>query len=268
MIDNNALRVYGFVLQGNVWRFDINNNIGAAGYDALRLIILADGSGVAQPITARPEIGECNGFPVVFAGTGRYLGSSDLANTQQQSFYAVKDNLDATTLSSPRTAGSHFVQQTEANGTCPVGTSTSICTTGQKVRTSSNNSVAFVTDNGWFLDFPDTGERDNSDPTLALGTLAFNTNVPNTSACTVGGYSFRYFLNYCTGAPVSTAGTVVAVSLGNALATRPVIVRLPNNTIVELTRLSDGTTVTSNVPIGAGSGTTRRVSWRELVNDQ
>ncbi|MDD5176748.1 MAG: PilC/PilY family type IV pilus protein [Sterolibacterium sp.] len=267
MTDNTALRVYGGDLLGNVWRFDINNTVGAAGYDAQRLVTLVDGSGSPQPITAKPELGECNGYPVVFVGTGRYLGTSDLANAQQQSFYAVKDNLDATSLSNPRSAGSHFVLQTEANTTCPSGTSASICSTGQSVRTSSNNPVTFLSDNGWYLDFPDTRERDNTDPTLALGTLAFNTNIPSSSACSVGGYSFRYFLNYCTGAPISTAGTIVAVSLGDALATRPVIVSLPNNTVVELTRLSDGTTVTSNVPIG-GDGTMRRVSWRELVNDQ
>jgi len=268
MTDNTAQRVYGGDLLGNVWRIDINNNVGAGGYDAQRLITLVDPGGMAQPITVRPEIGDCNGNAVVFVGTGRYLGATDLADTQQQSFYAVKDSLGATSLGSPRSAGNHFVQQTETNATCPAGTSSSICTTGQSVRTSSSNTVSFATDNGWYLDFPDSGERDNSDPTLALGTLAFNTNIPNSSACTVGGYSFRYFLNYCTGAPVSTAGNVVAVSLGNALATRPVIVRLPNNTIVELTRLSDGTTVTSNVPIGSGAATIRRVSWRELVNDQ
>lgn len=268
MTDNTGLRVYGGDMLGNVWRFDINNNVGASGYDAQRLITLVDAGGTAQPITTRPELGECSSNAVIFVGTGRYLGATDLANTQQQSFYAVKDVLGSASIGSPRSAGNLFIQQTETNTTCPAGTSSSICTTGQSVRTSSSNTVSFATDNGWYLDFPDSGERDNSDPTLALGTLAFNTNVPNSSACTVGGYSFRYFLNYCTGAPVSTAGSVVAVSLGNALATRPVIVRLPNNTIVELSRLSDGTTVTSNVPIGSGAATTRRVSWRELVNDQ
>jgi type IV pilus assembly protein PilY1 len=268
MTDNRALRVYGGDLLGNVWRFDINNNVGASGYEAMRLITLTDAGSTTQPITVRPEIGECNGSAVVFVGTGRYLGATDLASTQQQSFYAIKDALNASSLGSPRSGGSLFVAQTETTTTCPSGTSTSICTAGQSVRTSSSNPVSFATDNGWYLDFPDSGERDNSDPTLALGTLAFNTNVPNSSACTVGGYSYRYFLNYCTGAPVSTAGTVVAVTLGNALATRPVIVRLPNNTIVELSRLSDGTTVTSNVPIGSGSASVRRVSWRELVDDQ
>ncbi|MCX7174335.1 MAG: PilC/PilY family type IV pilus protein, partial [Proteobacteria bacterium] len=268
MNDNTALRVYGGDLLGNVWRFDINNSVGAAGYDAQLLVTVVDGSGNPQPLTAKPEIGDCSGTAVVFAGTGRYLGASDLANTQQQSFYAIKDGLGSTTLTNPRSAGSHFISQAETTTTCPSGTSSSICTTGQSVRTSTNGPVNFTTDNGWYIDFPASGERANTDPTLALGTIAFNTNIPNSSACTVGGNSFRYFLNYCTGAPVSTAGTVVAVSLGNALATRPVIVRLPNNTIVELTRLSDGTTVTSNVPIGSGALVTRRVSWRELVNDQ
>ena len=268
MNDNTAVRVYGGDLLGNVWRFDINNNVGTAGYDAQRIVTLVDGSGNPQPMTAKPEIGDCSGTAVVFAGTGKYLGASDLANTQQQSFYAIKDGLGSTVLTNPRASGSHFIPQIETNTTCPSGTSTSICNTGQSVRTSTSDPVSFTTDNGWYIDFPDSGERANTDPTLALGTIAFNTNIPNSSACTVGGNSFRYFLDYCTGAPVSTAGGVVAVSLGNALATRPVIVRLPNNTIVELTRLSDGTTVTSNVPISPGAVATRRVSWRELVNDQ
>ena len=268
MNDNSAVRIYGGDLLGNVWRFDVNNNVGAAGFDAQRLVTLVDGSGNPQPLTAKPEIGDCSGTAVVFTGTGRYLGASDLANTQQQTFYAIKDGLGSTALTNPRASGSRFIPQVETSTTCPPGTSTSICNTGQSVRTSTSDPVNFNTDNGWYIDFPNSGERANTDPTLALGTIAFNTNIPNSSACTVGGNSFRYFLDYCTGAPVSTAGSVVAVSLGNALATRPVIVRLPNNTIVELTQLSDGTTVTSNVPIGAGGIVTRRVSWRELVNDQ
>lgn len=268
MNDNTAKQVYGGDMLGNVWRFDVNNTIGAGGYDAQLLVTLLDSSSNPQPITAKPEIGLCDDKTVVFVGTGRYLGTSDLSSTQQQSFYAIKDNLDTTTLTNPRGGGSGFIQQTQTSTTCPLGTSTSICTTGQSVRTSTSNDVDFATDNGWYFNFPDSGERDNTDPTLALGTLAFNTNTPNANACTVGGTSFRYFVNYCTGAPVSTAGAVVGVSLGNALATRPVIVRLPNNTIVELTRMSDGTTITSNVPIGSGAGTTRRVSWRELQTEQ
>lgn len=273
MVDNTALRVYGGDLLGNVWRFDINGDIGAAGKDAQRLVTLyGDTSGtVPQPITAKPEVGDCNGKKMVFVGTGRYLGQTDIDVVPgQQSFYGIKDNLDTTTYTNPQTSASGFIQQTLTNTTCPVGASSSICTIGQSVRTSSNKTVNLASDKGWYLNFPDPGERDNTDPTLGLATLGFNTNVPTTSSCEIGGYSYRYFLNYCTGAPVGSVGTssVVSVKLGNALATRPVFVRLPSNAIVELTRLSDGTTLTSDVPIGPGIAPTRRVSWRELTNDQ
>ena len=269
--DNTALRAYGGDMLGNLWRFDINDNVGAAGYDAQLLVTLyADVAGtVTEPITTRPELGDVGGVAVVFVGTGSFLGVGDLSDTTQQTFYGVKDTLGTTTHTNPKAAGSNFVQQIVTNGTCPAGSPPTICSTGQAVRTSTSNTVNFATNNGWYVSLPDSGERANTDPTLALGTLGFTTNIPNTNACTAGGYSYRYLLDYRTGAPVSTSTTgVSAIKLGNALSTRGVFVRLPNNTVVQLTRLSDGTTVTTNVPIGTGIGPTRRVSWRELIQDQ
>jgi type IV pilus assembly protein PilY1 len=273
--DNTVRMIYGGDLYGNLWRFDVNGDLGASGYDAQLLATFRGPSPASnvQPITAKPQVGDVSGNLVIYVGTGSYLGTADLTDTSMQSIYALKDTLPATSTPStaiygvPRTFGG-FVQQTQTNTVCPAGSPPSICITGQLVRTSSSNVVNFASDNGWFLDLPDSGERANTDPTLGLGTLGFTTNVPNSSACTVGGYSYRYFLDYRTGAAVSTSTTkVVAAKLGNALATRPVYVRLPNNTIVELTRLSDGTTVTSNVPIGNAAGATRRVSWRELISE-
>ena len=270
-VDNTALRAYGGDMLGNLWRFDINDNIGAPGYDAQRLVTYyANTAGtVTQPITAKPELGLCGNTPLVFVGTGSLLGASDLSDLTQQTFYAVKDKLDTTPFSNPQPLGSGFVQQVLTNGTCPAGSPATVCTLGEQVRTSTSNPVNYATDNGWFMNLPDPGERDNTDPTLALGTLGWITNIPNTSACTAGGYSYRYLVDYCTGAPVSTSTTgVSAIKLGNALSTRGVFVRLPNNTVVQLTRLSDGTTMTTNVPIGAGAAATRRISWRELIQDQ
>lgn len=269
--DNTALRAYGGDMLGNLWRFDINGNLGAAGYDAQLLTTFYTSSAgtTTQPVTTRPELGDVGGVAVVFVGTGRYLGATDLTDTTQQTFYAVKDSLGTTTFSNPKGASTTFVSQTLTSTTCPAGSPATICTTGQAVRTSTSNTVNLATNGGWYIDLPDSGERANTDPTLALGTLGFTTNVPNTSACTAGGYSYRYLLDYRTGAPVSTSTTGVSViRLGSALATRGVFVRLPNNTVVQLTRLSDGTTMTTNVPIGAGVGPTRRVSWRELIQDQ
>ncbi len=270
-LDNTSMRAYGGDLLGNLWRFDINGNIGAAGYDAqLLTTFYANAAGsVTQPITTRPELGDVGGTAVVFVGTGRFLGVSDLSDTTQQTFYAVKDTLGTTTYSNPQAATSNFVQQVVTTTTCPAGSPTTICTTGQQVRVSTAKAVNFATNNGWYVNLPDSGERSNTDPTLALGTLGFTTNVPNNSACTAGGYSWRYVLDYRTGAPVSTSTTgITAVALGNALATRGVFVRLPNNVIIQLTRLSDGTTMTTNVPIGAGVAPIRRISWRELIQEQ
>jgi|CXWL01.1.fsa_nt_gi type IV pilus assembly protein PilY1 len=269
--DNTSLRAYGGDLLGNVWRFDINNSYGTAGYDAQKLVTLtSDVAGsVPQPITTKPEIGDVNGTPVVYVGTGRYLATSDLTDTQQQSFYALKDTLDTATLPNPRAAGSTFIKQDLTITTCPAGSPTTICSAGQIVRTSTSKTVTFPGNAGWYIDLPDSKERANTDPTLALGTLGFTTNVPNVSACTAGGTSFRYLLDYRSGAPLSTSTTGVSgIQLGSALATRAVFVRLPNNTVVQLTRMSDGTTLTTNVPISAGGAGTRRVSWRELIQDQ
>ena len=268
MSDNTALRVYGGDLLGNLWRFDIDNTIGSAGYDAHKLTTFFSDAGgtVAQPITTRPELGEVGSYAMIFVGTGRYLGTPDLTDKSKQTFYAVKDALDSASLANPRATGSNFVEQTLTAVPCPAAAvSAGRCSSGETVRTVSSNAVNFASNNGWYIDLPDAGERSNVDPSLALGTLSFNTNVPNASVCTAGGYSYSNFVDYRTGSAVSTAVGVVSRKLGNALATRGVFVRLPNNTVVQLTRLSDGTTVTSPVPIGAGAGTTRRVSWRELI---
>lgn len=272
--DNTALRTYGGDMFGNVWRFDINGDIGAAGYDAQLLVTLyTNAAGTAtQPITSRPELGEIavgsTKYPVIFVGTGRYLGTPDLTDLSQQTMYAIKDKLDSTTFGNPHVPASNFVQQVQTTTLCPSGTPTNICKAGESVRTTTNNAVDFSTRSGWYVDFPDAGERDNTDPVLQLGSLVFNTNVPNVSACTAGGFSFTWFLDYKTGGAVTSSTTKVSARrLGSALATRPTVVRLPNNTVVALTRLSDSSTTTTDVAIGAGAGTTRRVSWRELITE-
>ncbi|MBS4097547.1 MAG: PQQ-binding-like beta-propeller repeat protein [Sulfuricella sp.] len=259
MVDNTGLRAYGGDMQGNLFRFDFNDNVGAPGMEAQQIAYFRNGSGVAQPITTKPELGDVDGKAVVFVGTGRYLGVSDLTDTTVQSFYAIKDSLGTASIGNARSAPG-MIQQTVSSTTAP---------SGAAARTTSVNTVDFATGSGWFFDLPDNGERNNTDSTLALGTLVFTTNVPNTSACTVGGYSWIYFVDYRTGSFITTsAGNVAALSLGNTLATRPVVVRLPNNTIVSLTKQSDTETKVTNTPKRSPSGPTRRVSWRELVNDQ
>lgn len=262
-VNNTTLRVYGGDGLGNVWRFDVNNDIGSGGYDAQLLATLRDGSGNPQPLTARPELGLVNGNAMVYVGTGRYLGVTDLSDRGQQTIYAIKDTLGSSSWGNPRVTG-NFVQQTMTQSTCPSGSS--VCDPGQTVRLGSSNAVDLAVRGGWYVDLPITSERANTDPQLALGTLVFTTNVVDPQACTVGGTSYINFFDYRTGGPVSSSTGVVSALLGNAIATRPTVVRLPNGKVVSLTRLSDDHTVVSRIPIGNTPGSTRRISWRELTN--
>ena len=263
-VNNTSLRAYGGDNLGNLWRFDINGDIGTPGYDAQLLASLANASGQAQPLTARPELGLVNGNAVVYVGTGRYLGVSDLTDTNRQSIYAIKDPLTASDWGNPRTQGT-FVQQTLTNGTCPAG-ATAVCSPSEQVRLGSSNPVNFAFNGGWYIDLPATSERADTDPQLALGTLAFTTNILDTSACTAGGKSYLNFLDYRTGGPVSTAVGVASVFLGNAGATRVNVVGLQGGKLVGITQLKDGRVSTDNIPASPPSGDTRRISWRELVN--
>jgi type IV pilus assembly protein PilY1 len=278
-VDNTSRWVYGGDLLGNVWRFDINGDIGAAGYDAQLLATLKDASGIPQPITTVPQATRVREppapkpvtpatkyFNAVFIGTGSYLGVSDLTNKQVQSYYAIKDDLGSASLGNPR-SNATFVQQGLTTTTCPAGNS--LCSLGQVIRTSTNKTVDFNNDNGWYFDLPGLGERDNTDPIVELGTVTFNTNIPSSDACNAGGSSFAYFVDYHSGGAVNTGtatvNTIIAESLGNAIATSPVILQLPSGKIVTLTRLSNDTTITLPPPIANIPGPVKRISWRELA---
>ena len=113
-----------------------------------------------------------------------------------------------------------------------------------------------------YVDLPCTGERVNTNPALALGTLYFTSNVPNSDPCTPGGSSWLNILDYKSG----TEATPLAASssLGNALASRPILIQLPSGEVRVIIRLSDATTPTR---AGKGTGFTpaiRRQSWKEI----
>jgi len=291
--NNTTSAAYGGDMLGNLWRFDINGDIGASGYDAQRLVTFVDDNGSGQPVTAKPVVTTIDGKPVVYVGTGSYLGISDVGSTQSQTMYAVKDKFDATTYSNPRVNGSGFVAQTLVAATC---TNEGTCTPGESIRKiTSPAAVNWTTNSGWYVDFLTPGERANTDPALALGTLAFTTNTPNNASVEPCGdvnpdtsAAWFYALDYKTGGPVYTSNGVVAQSLGNVIATRPVLIRLPDGTVMALIRTSgsgstggssdggaagyypgskeDGQTIVKKPPISPSGGSSRRVSWREITN--
>lgn len=280
--DNTVEAVYGGDLLGNLWRFDVNNNIGAAGYDAHQLAILKDGSGNTQPISVKPEVSQIQGYKVVFVGTGRFLHTNDASDTSQQSIYAIRDDRSTTTFDNPgggpRTTGTSslgFVRQIQSEITCPVGTLANICASGSTVITSTKNPVDFIVNKGWFVDLIHSGERDNTDPALALGLLAINTNAPSIAACDVGGKSYTYYFDYLDGGPIYSPGNgspalnngVVGKLLANELGSAPSLVVTQGGYLLDISGLSGGGINVSQPPLPPPASITRRTSWRELIQE-
>lgn len=130
--------VYGGDLEGNVWRFDLSSDPPAV----LKLAELRDATGKPQSITTRPELALIEGYPIVYVGTGRYLGTNDLQDpatlsppqphAYQQSIYAIKDQGAA--YGDARQSGNWVVQTISASG--------------PTVRTVSDNAVEWTAKNG------------------------------------------------------------------------------------------------------------------------
>ncbi len=259
--DNTALFVYGGDLFGNVWRFDMSVNPPAV----QKLGELKDAAGKPQSVTTRPELSTIQGNRVLFIGTGRYLGTSDLSDPStltpplqwayQQSVYAFKDK--GTNYGNIRISAPGLVRQTLTDS---LGT-----------RTISANPVDWSLKDGWYLDLnpanTSPGERVNLDPKLVLGTLVVVSNVPNNTACTVGGDSFIYQFDFKTGSFIATSALgVVGTKQTGQITVGVVIVRLPSGVLKGIATGASGTKTPFAVNLGGGGSTARRVGWRELMN--
>lgn len=247
--NNTVEQAYAGDLLGNLWRFDVNNTIGAGGTDAHLMIELRDASSNRQPITVKPILGRAANKPLVMVGTGKYLGVNDLTDNTQQTMYAVKDKLDAVTLVTPRSTGSEFVRQVMTEQECPNDAPADVCQPGQDVRTVTSNPVDWTLRNGWYTDFVLTGERAATDPILALGTLAFTTVKPqSTTAATIVGctsasegtnaVSYLYYLDYLTGGAVDGQKNVVGEVLCTCIATRPSLIFTQSGVLQGIIRTS------------------------------
>ncbi len=274
-LDNTTDFVYGGDLMGNVWRFDLSAN-SSSSWSVAKFATLKDNASTpaTQPITTAPELASISisgtNRRFVYVGTGQYMGDTDVpcpasgcptgktqnANAQQtQTMYGmIDDTINPLTSSTSVSTRSVLQQQ-----------SLTINTTSM-TSTVTNSTVNFTTQKGWYVDLPTTGERVNTDPALAGGALIFTTNIPSTTICVPGGSSWLYFLNYQTGGLVTNSTvTWSGKSLGQALASRPVLIQLPSGKVVTLIRKSDATTATEDVPIPPTGSSGKRVSWREIL---
>ena len=260
LLNNTTKQVYGGDLLGNVWRFDVNGTILPAGREATLIGIASDPGGAAQPITAKPELAELNGKPMVFVGTGQLLGTTDLTTQQQQSVYGIVDPLVGSPVyATPmRNAFKKLELVPDASGT----TRTVACT----------GTCASV--NGWVIDLPaatglDPSERMNVDMRLARGTLVFATNIPvfnPADPCEPKGRSWLNYVSFSSGLAVtSSSGLAASVSLVNQFAVGVTLVDIQGQLYGER-RLADGSSAPPDpVPVDPAKPTGKRISWREIV---
>ncbi len=190
--DGDIDYVYAGDLYGNPWRFDVRNIDSPS---VTKIYHATDTSANAQPITTAPLVvpHPDKGYVVGF-GTGKYLELSDIADTSQQTFYAVWDDLEG---SYPISGRSSLVEQ-EVEDTKVVG--------GRNYRATSNNGVDYgAGKKGWYMDLPESGERVAYNPLARDGRFVFTTLIPNDDACAAGGTSWLMELDYLTGSRLNTS---------------------------------------------------------------
>jgi type IV pilus assembly protein PilY1 len=214
-VDVDSDRIVDFIyagdLKGNLWKFDVTASNAnqwdvafKSGSTPLSLFTACATtgsctSGDRQPITARPEVSlnPTGGFVVHF-GTGRYFATGDATLTSPiNSFYGIFDRNEKGASSPARVGdGRSNLRQQSVVATTTVS--------GQPVRVTSNTPLTDA-DKGWFIDLPETGERQVSTPLLRGGRLIFSTLTPNTDPCGFGGTSWLMELDAASGSRLSVS---------------------------------------------------------------
>jgi type IV pilus assembly protein PilY1 len=222
-------------------------------------------------VTTAPELGsifEINAsYRFVYVGTGQYLADSDVTTTATQTMYGLVDDLSTTPTIDPLRSNLQKQELGKPKTVTEIDPVTKEETT--KIIRTATSEKFFLTGKtkkkGWYIDLSVSGERVSTDPQLSFGSLVFTSNIPSGVACVPGGSSFLNILDYRTGGALAPG--VLSWSskfLGEALASRPVLVQLPSGEVRALIRLSNDSTITEGVPSPPATPKVRRVSWREL----
>ena len=184
-------RVYAGDLKGNMWVFDVSS-VNESHWDSSyktggtpKPLFISSHSGVIQAITNKPILVKhpegLGGTPdvLVFFGTGQYLVSSDVSNTDIQSFYGVWDN-GSHSLTPSDLIEQNFVSEVFTND----GTDVS-----NQARVVTDTAVDYTGEGkGWVINLTEApGERVIVDPDIRGDLVFFNTWIPDKNPCNAGG---------------------------------------------------------------------------------
>lgn len=255
--DNTIEQVYAGDLQGNVWRFDLS---GTGNYPTPVLFAtLKDSKGVSQPITTAPRIEldySSSGIDTrrwVFVGTGKFLDTSDLTDTQTQTMYALRDG----TGSTPATTGLPLTRSKLAKN---------------DLTTNLNLQDA---DSGWYYDLTGTAgdgtlatERIVVDPDAVAGIFAINwgTLIPTSDPCSLKGAVYSSTFSSGQSNFLDSSGKPQSFITTNSAVTNLQAVQLPDGSFVLLYGQTSDLPATAKMGSGGLPPNLTRTNWREILN--
>jgi type IV pilus assembly protein PilY1 len=269
--DGFADTAYAGDLRGNLWKFTGLSGTASVG----RLFQARDPSGNPQPITAAPLVGKdpATGRIWVFFGTGQYFASTDLTNTQTQTWYGIKDT-------GASISGRGALVEREILAESQIG--------DFGVRVIEEGAVGdLTTAHGWYMDLVSPthgreGERMVVPNRFQGSVLIGTTRIPEAGdACRPGGRGFVMAINPFTGGRLET--TFFDVSRDGEFTNSDMLMVDGVLTVVSGVGLENSPNnpifVEQYMQIGLDDGTTEviatqgsaveasRISWRELVLD-
>lgn len=225
--------VYQGDLAGNLWKFER-----VAG-DSWVISALFETGG--KPIQTRPSLTAApGGALMVYFGTGQYLEPADLTSSNQQSFFAVRD--DMVPGSSPTYSSADLANQ-------------------------SSNIADVAGTQGWFFDLNKSSRERVTEPAVTIeGVTYFTSFAPDNTACAGGGESWVYGVNYLNGAHMDGENESSSTSdrgeeLGDGVASRAVVSLGDGSLIIQT---SDSRLNINDLSIPPQTMLVR--SWREQVN--
>lgn len=225
--DGTVDKVYAGDLKGNMWSFDLCNYDTPTGSEACAtddtewkiaygttlapepLMTAKDKASTAQPITVQPAVSldpSGTGTDMIIAfGTGQYLTFADIADTQLQTIYGVRE-ADALTNGGnsdidPRSTGQGFKKQFLEIKSCSAQQTG--CTIGRLVVQPPGGSNS----RGWMIDLYDnviteamaSGEKVFVNPKIRNNNLFINTLTPDGATCKAGGEGWLMAFNLADG---------------------------------------------------------------------
>jgi type IV pilus assembly protein PilY1 len=205
---------------------------------------LASSVGNGQPITAAPSVAlDPDGNRWVYFGTGRFYTRADASNADLQSYYGIKEPGNPTwTWASVTRSELLDVSDAEVfeDGTdVDLPSDTTVGNWDQLLTTMDSKS-------GWFIDFPDSKERNLGQPTLLGDILTFTTYVPSLDPCEFEGYTYLYAVYYKTG--TAYFESVIGLNSNNVSSLTG------KSEVLRRTSLGKGLSVTPNIHTGREEG--------------